>query len=272
MSWEMPTAVLGWWAVRIELGDGLWGWNLRFRLSLRKRIKLGLSKILANMMNWPWLLHVVSLLSTETLALTCSVWSLVSVCPGRQHCSLHLITPMSCGLTCPCIRMRAKSHWNPLSLAGHPHPRPFQAPVSLGHLCGFMRVSLKCSQSVSPVICHSEHQGTTHPCKDTWGWHPTTSTYVSALQTVQMLLEIGLHFLVNTFFSSAFTFSFFVCFCFLAIPLGVWDLSSPTRDQTCASCTGSVESQPLHHQERPSPAFKLLLYLRKNSMSPYGNW
>ena len=93
MSWEMPTAVLEWWAVRIQLGDGLWGWNLWFRLSLRKRIKLGLSKILANMMNWTWLLHVVSLPSTETLALTCSVWSLVSVCPGHQHCSCTSYNP-----------------------------------------------------------------------------------------------------------------------------------------------------------------------------------
>ena len=65
-------------------------------------------------------------------------------------------------------------------------------------------------QSVSPVICHSERQGTTYPCKDTWGWHPTTSTYVSAPQTVQMSLEICLYFLVNTSFSSAFYF-FFVC-------------------------------------------------------------
>ena len=32
---------------------------------------------------------------------------------------------------------------------------------------------------------------------------------------------------------------------------GMWDLSSPTRDQTLASCIGLVESQPLDHQGSP---------------------
>ena len=93
MSWEMPTAFPEWRAVTIQLGDGLWGWNLRFRLCLRKRIKLHLSKILAKMMTWTWLLHVLFLLSTETLALTCSVWALVSVCPAHQHCSCASYNP-----------------------------------------------------------------------------------------------------------------------------------------------------------------------------------
>ena len=37
---------------------------------------------------------------------------------------------------------------------------------------------------------------------------------------------------------------FLVCFwgVFLATPHGMWDLSSPTRDQTCAPCIGSAES------------------------------
>ena len=29
---------------------------------------------------------------------------------------------------------------------------------------------------------------------------------------------------------------------FLAAPHGMWDLSSPTRDRTCALCSGSMES------------------------------
>ena len=29
------------------------------------------------------------------------------------------------------------------------------------------------------------------------------------------------------------------------MPCGLWDPSSPTRDQTCATCIGSKESQPL---------------------------
>ena len=31
----------------------------------------------------------------------------------------------------------------------------------------------------------------------------------------------------------------------------MWDLSSPTRDQTCVPCIGSVESYPLDRQGSP---------------------
>ena len=34
----------------------------------------------------------------------------------------------------------------------------------------------------------------------------------------------------------------------LAIPLSLWDLSSPTRDWALATCVGGMESQPLDHQ------------------------
>ena len=34
-------------------------------------------------------------------------------------------------------------------------------------------------------------------------------------------------------------------------PCSMWDLSSPTRDQTCTPCSGSYESYPLHHQGSP---------------------
>ena len=44
---------------------------------------------------------------------------------------------------------------------------------------------------------------------------------------------------------------------------GMQDLSSLTRDQTCAPCSGSVESQPLNHQGNPFflPTCSLLLRL-----------
>ena len=32
---------------------------------------------------------------------------------------------------------------------------------------------------------------------------------------------------------------------------GMWDLSSPTRDRTCAPCTGSSASQPLDQEGSP---------------------
>ena len=36
--------------------------------------------------------------------------------------------------------------------------------------------------------------------------------------------------------------NFCFCFLFLAAPHGMWDLSSPTRDRTCATCIGSTGS------------------------------
>ena len=38
---------------------------------------------------------------------------------------------------------------------------------------------------------------------------------------------------------------------FLAMPCGMWDLSSPTRDQTCVLCRGSMESLQLDHLGSP---------------------
>ena len=42
--------------------------------------------------------------------------------------------------------------------------------------------------------------------------------------------------------NSLILFFFFFLFFFLATPHGMWDLSSLTRDQTCAPCSGSTES------------------------------
>ena len=39
---------------------------------------------------------------------------------------------------------------------------------------------------------------------------------------------------------------------FLAKPRGIWDLSSPIKDQTSSFCIGSVESQPLNQKGAPS--------------------
>ena len=39
---------------------------------------------------------------------------------------------------------------------------------------------------------------------------------------------------------------------FLAMPHDMWDLSSLTRDQTCAPCIGSADSKPLDDQGSPS--------------------
>lgn len=39
-----------------------------------------------------------------------------------------------------------------------------------------------------------------------------------------------------------------VFFFFFAVPLSMWDLSFPTKDQTHVPCSGSTESQLLDHQ------------------------
>ena len=50
---------------------------------------------------------------------------------------------------------------------------------------------------------------------------------------------------------------FFMSFFFLAAHHGMRDLSSPTRDQTCTPCSGSMESSPLDHPGSPRYTFFL---------------
>ena len=52
-----------------------------------------------------------------------------------------------------------------------------------------------------------------------------------------------------------------VCVCVLATPGSMWDLSSPTRNQTQAPCLGSLESQ-LQQQEHLDLHNRLSLYLQ----------
>ena len=47
---------------------------------------------------------------------------------------------------------------------------------------------------------------------------------------------------------------------FLAMLKGMWDLSSPTRDQTYVHRRGSTESQPLDHQGIPHSKLLLIRY------------
>ena len=37
----------------------------------------------------------------------------------------------------------------------------------------------------------------------------------------------------------------------MATPHSMWDLSSPSKDGTCVSCSGSIDSEPLDHQGSP---------------------
>lgn len=47
----------------------------------------------------------------------------------------------------------------------------------------------------------------------------------------------------------------FILFYFLAMLHSRQNLSSPTRDENCAPCSGSVGSKPLDHQGSPSHTF-----------------
>ena len=72
----------------------------------------------------------------------------------------------------------------------------------------------------------------------------------------------------------------FFFFWFLAMPCSKQDLSSPalTRDWTCDSSSGSMESQPLNHQGSPWPSWILTPWgwsgQKENIMDPseHDNW
>ena len=58
-----------------------------------------------------------------------------------------------------------------------------------------------------------------------------------------MLLQMALfHSFLNDFFFKMILLCYFIYFYFLAVPRGMWDLGSSTRDQTHTLCVGSVES------------------------------
>ena len=63
----------------------------------------------------------------------------------------------------------------------------------------------------------------------------------------------GVSISVGTISSLCFLHLF--CYLLLAAQRHMWDLNSLTRDQTCALCIGSTESQPLDSSEAPSLRF-----------------
>ena len=62
--------------------------------------------------------------------------------------------------------------------------------------------------------------------------------------------------------------SFSSSFFFLVLFWGMWDLSSPTRDETHALCNGSVKSEPLGHQGSPGHPFFAGGIIRERVCSP----
>ena len=86
----------------------------------------------------------------------------------------------------------------------------------------------------------------------------TCISYVSCIAgkfvLVLILVRIFLFFVVVVVFC---IFFFSVLFWRGAMPGGMCDLDSPTRDWPCAPCIASVESKPLDHQGSPkSRVFK----------------
>ena len=70
-------------------------------------------------------------------------------------------------------------------------------------------------------------------------------------QMYRIDLKIVHVFLNKWLYQITMKFNIFKYILFLATPRSMWDLSSPTRDQICALCVGSLESQPLDHQGSP---------------------
>ena len=57
--------------------------------------------------------------------------------------------------------------------------------------------------------------------------------------------QLSKHTLEHSMHTGFYLFTYCI---YLAIPHNLLDLSSPTRDPTHTSCTGSMESLPLDHQ------------------------
>ena len=58
------------------------------------------------------------------------------------------------------------------------------------------------------------------------------------------------HIYIDLIFFNKLAFYFYL---FLAILLGLWDLSSLTKDQNCGPCSEKAESYSLDHQGIPYP-------------------
>ena len=74
---------------------------------------------------------------------------------------------------------------------------------------------------------------------------------VVARSLIVYIQELGFYEEFKSYQNIRLSLFFFPSF-FKAVPLhGMWYLSSPTRDQTHTSCSGSTESQPLDCQGSP---------------------
>ena len=60
-------------------------------------------------------------------------------------------------------------------------------------------------------------------------------------------------------------FGFFYCCCCLFVSHGIQGLSSPTRDQSCAPCSGSRTTNHWATRELPSTPFFLTIELLEHS-------
>ena len=92
------------------------------------------------------------------------------------------------------------------------------------------------TQGVEANLATSVHyQGLPQPPKVSMSLHPVLNSSASFYTTYQ---HIGQCWPSPIFLFCRFFFFFF----FLTTPCGMWDLSSLTRDRTCAPCIGSAES------------------------------
>ena len=76
-------------------------------------------------------------------------------------------------------------------------------------------------------------------------WRPDTDCTVCWFTILSLVADKEAFFLLKK--KNSFFYFFAVCH--------MWDLSSPTRDQICATCSGRVASQPPDHQGSPRGGF-----------------
>ena len=85
------------------------------------------------------------------------------------------------------------------------------------------------SHSDNRLVDHGIHSGARAEGWWKW-WHQSSSLVAGSEQTTSL--------------AASFIYSFvhlFIFYLFLAMPCGMWDLGSPTRDWTHATCSGSTD-------------------------------
>ena len=125
-----------------------------------------------------------------------------------------------------------------------PHPHDLSVslvlylPILSHWALGFQHVNSEGdTHSDNRLVDHGIHRGAR--AEGWWKWgHQSSSLVAGSEQTTSL--------------PASFIYSFvhlFIFYLFLAMPCGMWDLSSPTRDWTHALCSGSTDLKKIFFKQ-----------------------